>query len=89
MTYRARRINALFTNNHPYIALEAGPAFDFAWSQSDVREVIHLWDIGTPVHRIAAKLDRDPDELAVLIIDLARREIIDGRRGKGKKEGAA
>ncbi len=89
MTHRARRISALFTSDHPYIALEAGPPFSFQWDQSDVREVIHLWDTGVSIYRIATKLGRDPDELAVLIIDLARREIIGWRRGKRKKEGAA
>ena len=87
MTTRAREIDALFTTDLPYIALEAGPAFDFQWDQPDVRRVIQFWDTGLPAQQIAELLARDPDEVAVLIIDLARREIISGRRGK--KEGAA
>lgn len=87
MTTRARRIDEMFKNGVPYVALEAGPHFDFQWSQADVRRVIQFWDTGLPPQQIAGLLSRDPDEVAVLIIDLARREIIGGRREK--KGGAA
>lgn len=88
MTHRSRKIDEMFRNGHPYVALEAGPPFDFHWSQADVRRVIQFWDTGLPAQQIAGLLARDPDEVAVLIIDLARREIISGRRGK-KGAGAA
>lgn len=90
LTHRARetKIDALFANDLPYTALEAGPPFDFQWSQADVRRVIQFWDTGLPAQQIAELLGRDPDEVAVLIIDLARREIISGRREK-KGAGAA
>lgn len=91
MSKRAREkvIDALFTNGHPYVALEAGPPFNFRWELAQVREIIRLWDVGVPICDIADQTDRDPDEVAVLIIDLARREIISGRRRKEKREGAA
>ncbi len=81
---RESRIDELFTNGHPYTALEAGPTFNFRWEPADVREVIHLWDAGVSMLTIAAKFDRDPDELAVLVIDLARRGVI-GERQKRRK----
>ncbi len=90
MTTRARKtkIDALFTNGQPYVALEAGPLFNFCWEPADVRKFIRMWDAGVPIYTIAQLLDRDPDEVAVLIIDLVRRGIIGERRGK-REEGAA
>lgn len=73
MSKRAREkvIDALFTNGHPYVALEAGPPFNFRWELAQVREIIRLWDVGVPICDIADQTDRDPDEVAVLIVDLA------------------
>lgn len=89
---RKKRIGALFTNNCSYIALEAGPDFSFQWPPAQVRKVIQMWEAGIPIDTMAKRLSRDPDEVAVLIIDLARREIIGNRIGGvwgEKEEGAA
>lgn len=88
MIPRARRIGALFTNGYPYVALEAGPSFNFRWEPAQVRRMIRLWDAGVPIYHMAELLSRDPDEVAVLVIDLARRSIIGERRVR-KGEGAA
>lgn len=85
---RETKIDALFTNDLPYTALEAGPPFEFQWDPADVRCAIRLWDAGLSIYRIAQQLSRDPDEVAVLVIDLARRGIIGKRQGK-KRAGAA
>ncbi len=95
MILRARRkqqVDELFTNGHPYTALEAGPDFSFQWPPAQVRKVIQMWEAGIPIDTMAKRLSRDPDEVAVLIIDLARREIIGNRIGGvwgEKEEGAA
>lgn len=88
MTPRARKIDSLFTNGHSYVALEAGPFFNFRWEPAQVRRMIRLWDAGVPIYHMAELLSRDPDEVAVLVIDLARRGIIEERRVR-KEEGAA
>ncbi len=61
-----------------YIACED---MDLSWYPSEVRQVIEDWEAGVPLWEIAEKLKRDPDEVAVLLIDLARRGAIRKRRG--------
>lgn len=56
-----------------YIAMEW---LDFGWHQDEIARVIELWAEGEPLDQIAAKLDRDGDEVAILLMDLARRQRI-------------
>lgn len=73
-------IDELFTNGQPYIALENG-RFNFSWPPAAVRDVIAMWRAGVPVWQMAEKHDRDPDEVAVLILDLRRQRVIGDRPG--------
>lgn len=59
-----------------YLALED---LNFVWCESEVLQVIDLWEQGLNIWGIAAKVERDPDEVAILIMDLARKERITPR----------
>lgn len=60
-----------------YIALSE---LDFSWYPGEVEQVAQLWRKGLPVADIAERMERDIDEVAILIMDLARRGIIEPRK---------
>ena len=60
-----------------YIALSE---LDFSWYRGEVEQVAQLWRKGMPVADIAEKMKRDIDEVAILIMDLARRDVIEPRK---------
>ena len=60
-----------------YIALSE---LDFSWYPGEVEQVAQLWREGLPVADIAEKMERDVDEVAILIMDLARRGVIRRRK---------
>ncbi|MHB0802749.1 helix-turn-helix domain-containing protein [Bacillus thuringiensis] len=59
-----------------YIALEE---LDMLWDEDDVWQVKEAWDNNESVFAIAKKMERDPDEVAVLLMDLARKGRIEKR----------
>jgi hypothetical protein len=61
-----------------YIALEQ---LDFSWRPAVIATVKEMWKSGIPLADIVAEVDRDPDEVLVLLIDLARRKWITSRPG--------
>lgn len=61
-----------------YIALEE---LDFMWDQEDVKAFETMWELGWDCGRIAKELGRDPDEVALLVIDRARAGKIEPRKG--------
>lgn len=54
---------------------------DFTWTKKQVKRVIAYWKSGYHIAEIARKVDRIIDEVAILIIDLARKEKIELRKG--------
>jgi len=46
---------------------------DFSWDEADIPQVRHMWKKGLSVWDIARAFDRDPDEVALLIMDLVRK----------------
>ena len=56
-----------------YIALED---LDFMWDHADVETVKRMWNKGISLDSIAETTKRERDEVAVLIMDLARKEEI-------------
>ena len=54
---------------------------DFSWSEKQVKRVIAYWNSGYHIAEIAKKVDRIIDEVAILIIDLVRKEKITERPG--------
>jgi len=61
------------------IALET---LDFSWFKWEVKEVAKLWTDGHHIADIAKQMQRHKDEVAVLIMDLARKQKI-RNRGRG------
>lgn len=61
-----------------YIALQD---LDFSWFPEEVEKVRILWGQGNSVYQIAASLKRDPDEVSLLIMSLARENRILKRPG--------
>lgn len=61
-----------------YIACED---MDFLWDEWDIYRVDEMWMDGFPITSIAEEMDRDPDEVLVLIIDRARKGQITARKG--------
>lgn len=62
-----------------YMALDDG-AFEFGWSNEDVERFDQLWHEGYPIWDIADILKRDVDEVAILLIDRARRKKVKNRK---------
>lgn len=54
---------------------------DFIWCEEEVKEVIEMWERGIPLDMIASNFDRDQDEVAILIMHLARKNQIKPRVG--------
>ena len=58
-----------------YVACED---MDFTWDERQVYAVAEMYRKGATVYEIASDpgIDRDPDEVAILIMDLARQDVI-------------
>jgi len=52
---------------------------DFSWFPAEVEKIINAWQVGKPIWEIAEELNRCPDEVAILFIDLARKGKIKSR----------
>jgi hypothetical protein len=60
-----------------YIALSE---LDFSWYPGEVEQVAQMWRDGIHIADIAEKMKRDTDEVVILIMDLARRGVIEPRK---------
>lgn len=60
-----------------YVALED---MDFTWDEDEVSEFDRMWDEGLSVYDIARAFDRDPDEVALLVMDRVRAGMIEKRK---------
>jgi len=61
-----------------YVACED---LDFVWDERDVIQVDRMWEEGFSIDDIAKAFDRDTDEIALLVIDRARKGYIQPRKG--------
>lgn len=61
-----------------YIACED---LDFVWDEHDLIEFINDWKSGKSIFQLADRFQREQDEIAILILDLARKGMIDKREG--------
>ncbi|MHB1420820.1 MAG: hypothetical protein ACYCX4_14785, partial [Bacillota bacterium] len=52
---------------------------DFSWYAGQVQQVIGWWNEGISIFEMGICLARDPDEIAMLIMDLARQGRIQKR----------
>ncbi|MGC4378288.1 hypothetical protein WD019_15370 [Fictibacillus sp. Mic-4] len=67
------------TRPKTYIACED---MDFGWSEQEVLDFDEMWQDGCSLEFIAKRFDRDIDEVALLLIDRARK-----RKCKPRKHG--
>lgn len=61
-----------------YVALED---IDFIWSEKEVKKFRMMWDSDFPVEKIAERLKRSIDDVAMLVYDQALRRKIKPRDG--------
>ena len=62
-----------------YVALEN---LDFTWCErTEIPIVERMWREGAPIWEIAEAVDRDPDEVALLIMDRIRKRFLRPRPG--------
>lgn len=54
---------------------------DFSWFPAEVNKVKSLWDFGWHIADIAKTVKRNQDEVALLIMHLARKGKIQKRKG--------
>ena len=52
---------------------------DFVWDEPELQKLATLWDRGVSIERISKNLDRDPDEILIALIHLARNDKIFAR----------
>ncbi|GAB7387398.1 hypothetical protein BSNK01_12340 [Bacillaceae bacterium] len=60
-----------------YVACED---MDFVWDERDVEEFDRMWQEGFSIWDIARAFNRDPDEVALLAMDRARKRKIKKRK---------
>lgn len=60
-----------------YIAMED---LDFTFYHFEIADVIEMWVDGRTLDEISRKMKRDPDEVAILLMDLARKKKIPKRQ---------
>ena len=56
-------------------------SIDFSWKKEDVLRVKALWNMGYSIENISIDIERPIDEIALLIIDQARKNKIAARKG--------
>ena len=62
-----------------HIALED---FDFTFTNAEIAQIIALWSAGTTLQGMASKVDREPQEILVLLLDLdysGKIKLMEGR----------
>lgn len=70
-----RSIEKRHMNSKPrkkrHIACEG--IIDFFWDEPEILEFREMWRKGIPIERIAKELNRDPDDVLILIVDQGKR----------------
>jgi len=62
-----------------YVALED---LDFTWCERrEIPVVEEMWKNGAPIWEIAEEVGRDPEEVAILIMDRVRKGLLRSRPG--------
>ncbi|MBN2910792.1 helix-turn-helix domain-containing protein [Polycladomyces sp. WAk] len=63
-----------------YIALD-DLDFNFFWDEAEIPDIERMWNAGFSIWDIANACMRDPDEVAILIMDRTRKGFIKPRPG--------
>lgn len=45
----------------------------FIWTQREVEKFRALWEVGLSIYEIAEQMNEDPDDIALLVIDQAKK----------------
>lgn len=56
---------------------------NFIWDRSELNEMAEMWKNGVSIQKMGAYFERDPDEVLLAIIHLAKEEKIMTRSGGG------
>lgn len=64
--------------NERVIVLEG---LDFFWDQPELEEIAEMWEKGLSPMYMANHFDRDPDEIFLALLHLARDKRIERRKG--------
>lgn len=75
---RHNESKALKRRGNIYLACDE---LDFTWGVEEIYRFEELWKQGKDLTSIAKEFNRDPDELAILVIDRARQGRIEQREG--------
>lgn len=51
----------------------------FIWSQEEVEDFRSMWECGLSLFEIAEQMNEDPDDIALLAIDQAKKRKIGGQ----------
>ena len=51
----------------------------FIWSQEEVEDFRAMWECGISLFEIAEQMNEDPDNIALLVIDQAKKRKIGGQ----------
>lgn len=51
----------------------------FIWSQEEVEDFRSMWECGLSLFEIAEQMNEDPDDIALLVIDQAKKRKIGGQ----------
>jgi hypothetical protein len=54
---------------------------DFYWDEPELMGIVKMWEMGISVEEMAESFDRDPDEVILAVIHLARNNKIKQRKG--------
>ncbi|TCJ01345.1 hypothetical protein [Cytobacillus praedii] len=54
---------------------------NFFWDEPELKELPECWELGGDVRLVALHFDRDPDEVLMALIHLARKDKITRRKG--------
>jgi hypothetical protein len=56
---------------------------DFWWDELELNVIVKMWKGGLSINQMADRFERDPDEVLLAIIHLAREDLIMTRTGGG------
>jgi hypothetical protein len=55
---------------------------DFVWDEPELEKIVQMWNENVSIFEMGERLDRDPDEVLLAIIHLAREDVIKQKERK-------
>lgn len=75
------KMDKFYSFDSVYIPFSEDDEFDWRWEEKAVRIVDRMWRSGYSVPKIAYRMERDPDEVLILLICRLRQDHIKKRPG--------